>query len=135
MMKNMNNFTERYEIIYKKFFELAKSQGEPSSKLALSRFLGVTQANMQSWEKGQIPTAKGLQSIHDKLGFAYSWLITGEGPQFDEAAGGDVAALKARVAELEGELAEADRVNRKLTARLLVGKDDQGTTENEKAAG
>lgn len=115
----MENFSQRFEIIYKKFFDMAKSNGLQASKLALSRFLGVSQGRMQNWEGGAIPQPNDLKAIHDKLGFSYSWLITGEGPQFDETAGGDVAELKARVAELEGELAEADRINRKLTAKLL----------------
>ncbi|MDE6734744.1 MAG: hypothetical protein K2J64_04675 [Desulfovibrio sp.] len=49
---------------------------------------------MQKWEMGQVPTAKDLKAIHDRLGFAYDWLIAGEGEMFDspEAAARVVAA-------------------------------------------
>ena len=130
----MEQFTERFELIYKKYCELAKANGLPTSKSALSRFLGVTLGNMQKWEKGQIPTASGLQAIHDKLGFSYAWLIAEQGEPFEETATGDIWALKARVAELENELAESDRINRKLTSRLLDGDSGRGTTGGSQAA-
>lgn len=43
---------------------------------------------MQRWEKGQVPAARDIKTIHDKLGFAYDWLIAGEGEMFDTAATG-----------------------------------------------
>lgn len=115
----MENFIQRFEIIYNFFCKKAEEDGRQTSKLALARLLGISQGKMQKWEKGQVPASIDIKIIHEKLGFSYSWLITGEGPQFEEAPGGNVAALKARIAELEGELAEADRINRKLTAKLL----------------
>ena len=40
---------------------------------------------MQKWSKGQWPSAEDLETIHDKLGFSYSWLVTGEGDPFEES--------------------------------------------------
>lgn len=120
----MENFSQRFNLIYEKFCSMAKPLGLPASKIAFARFVNSTQGKMQAWEKGQMPAAADIKTIHDKLGFAYDWLISGDGPMFDNgdnAATPDVDALKARVATLENELAEADRVNRKLTAKLFDG--------------
>lgn len=117
------DFSQRFVIIYKKFVDQAVG-GEPTSKLAFSRFVGVAQGVMQNWEKGSIPLPKYLKIIHDKLGFDYGWLLTGEGEPFDAAR--DVGpserekVLADKIAELEAELREADRVNRNLTTRLFV---------------
>lgn len=82
----MDDFSYRLEIIYKKFSDWGIQNGFKPSKLALSRFLNVTQGAMQKWEKGTIPSAKVLKTIHDKLGFSYDWLISGEGEIFDTMA-------------------------------------------------
>lgn len=99
----MESFSQRFEIIYGKFKELAESIGCKPSKLALSRFLGVSQGCMQKWEKGQVPAARDLKTIHDKLGFAYDWLISGQGEMFDNTA---------------QRLAEQERQIQELSARL-----------------
>lgn len=126
----MDNFSQRFEIIYKKFSCWAKSDNRPYSKLAFSRYLDISQGRMQKWEAGQIPRPADLKIIHDKLGFSYSWLITGEGdPCAEEAAGlpstssDEVVSLQKRIAELEAELREERALNRRLTERLLeMGK-------------
>ena len=82
----MENFSQRFEIIYKTFATWGAKNGFKPSKLAFSRFIGISQGCMQNWEKGQIPAGKDLKTIHDKLGFAYDWLIAGEGEMFDSAA-------------------------------------------------
>lgn len=79
----MPDFSARFAIIYKKFADWAAGNGFRPSKLAFSRFIGISQGGMQKWEMGQVPTAKDLKAIHDKLGFAYDWLIAGEGEMFD----------------------------------------------------
>ena len=84
----MENFSQRFEIIYKTFATWGAKNGFKPSKLAFSRFAGVSQATMQRWEKGQVPAARDIKTIHDKLGFAYDWLIAGEGEMFDSAATG-----------------------------------------------
>lgn len=82
----MEDFKERFEIVYKKFYDWGVENGFKPSKLAFSRFANVSQATMQRWEKGQIPNGKDLKTIHDKLGFAYDWLISGEGEMLDTTA-------------------------------------------------
>ncbi len=85
---DMENFSQRFEIIYKKYYAWGVENGFKPSKLAFSRFIGISQGCMQKWEKGQIPAGKDLKTIHDKLGFAYDWLIAGEGEMFDTGATG-----------------------------------------------
>lgn len=135
----MDDFTERFEIIYQIFAAEEKGAGRQSSKLAFSRFMGVTQGRMQAWEKGQIPSPKDLLTMHDKMGFALRWLITGEGEQFDESspALNSDAKLAQKIEQLEAELAEERALNRKLTTRLLVesGDETKGTGDVAKAAG
>lgn len=110
----MFDFSQRFVIIYEKFSSWAQAEDRKSSKLAFARFLGVSQGAIQNWEKGTLPSPKDMKTIHDKLGFAYDWLIAGEGEVFDKKA--DVVAdsdLQARVAELEATV-------KQLTTRLLV---------------
>lgn len=100
----MNDFTQRFEIIYKKFASWGILNGFKPSKLAFSRFLGVAQSTMQRWEyQGSIPAGKDLKTIHDKLGFSYDWLISGEGEMFDSTEQA-LDKMRDRVAELEKEL-------------------------------
>lgn len=122
----MDSFAQRFEIIYKKFSGWAKSDNRPYSKLAFSRYLDISQGRMQKWEAGQIPRPADLKIIHDKLGFSYSWLITGEGEPCVEVTTGlpsassdEVVSLQKRIAELEAELKEERTLNRRLTERLL----------------
>lgn len=74
------------------------------------------------------------------MGFAYHWLVTGEGDPYGQedtaATSADdsdegVQALQARMQEMERELAEERRLNRQLTARLLVdGVGDKGAASS-----
>ena len=48
-------------------------------------FLNISTGKLQEWSKGQWPSAEDLETIHDKLGFSYSWLVTGEGDPFEES--------------------------------------------------
>ena len=58
---------------------------------------------MQKWEKGQRPTAPHIKLIHDKLGFSYDWLITGEGEPMDEQQK-QIEALEQEVKQLRTQL-------------------------------
>lgn len=119
----MEDFRQRFEIIYKKFFDWGKQNGFKPSKLAFSRFLGVSQGAIQNWEyKGTLPAGKDLKTIHDKLGFSYDWLITGEGDMFDEAA--------RLLAEKDAEIERLKEENRKLTTH----PDHDGMTDEKSLA-
>ena len=76
----MSNFSQQFVIIYDYFKSKAEESQKPSSKLDLARLLGVSQGQMQNWEKGQRPNALACLAIHKKLGFEFEWLVTGQGP-------------------------------------------------------
>ena len=116
----MVDFSHRFDIIYKTFATRALAKNEPTSKLAFARFMGASQGRMQSWERGQLPRPDDLQRLHEPLGFSYHWLMTGEGDPFGAPTDTTTAELLGRIAALEAELNEANRLNRKLAARLLV---------------
>lgn len=115
----MGDFKERFEIIFRKYAEWGRKNGFRPSKLALARFLDIPQATLQGWEnRGSAPSGKALKTIHDKLGFSYDWLITGEGEMFDTQA--------LTIAELEAE-------NERLKTRLSI--ESLPETEIARAAG
>ena len=127
----MVDFSHRFDIIYKTFATRALAKNEPTSKLAFARFMGASQGRMQSWERGQLPRPDDLQRLHETLGFSYHWLMTGEGDPFGAPTDTTTAELLDRIAALEAELNEANRLNRKLAARLLV----DGVGDNPAASG
>lgn len=118
----MQDFIKQFEQIYKKFADWAIQQGFKPNRTAFARHIGVSQGCMQKWEKGQRPTASHMKLIHDKLGFAYDWLITGEGEMFDEPA---------RL------LAEKDKEIARLKRKLFVEGDsnEDSAANTAKAAG
>lgn len=100
----MKNFRQRFEIIYEAYVNLVANTGAKPSKLAFSRFLGVAQGTMQNWDyNGTVPSGKDLKTIHDKLGFSYDWLISGEGEPMDRTHE-KVEALEAEVQRLRTRL-------------------------------
>jgi phage repressor protein C with HTH and peptisase S24 domain len=141
------NFTQQFEIIRNKF--IAGEGGKNSTLLAFAHFLGHTHdGKVNAWKKGQWPSADDITSIHDRLGFAYRWLLTGEGEMFDDIPTANIPIsapdteaenkeLKAKNAALEAELREERALNRKLTARLLAetGGASEDTGDVAKAAG
>lgn len=144
-----------YQIVYNYFCSVAQAKGSKPTVRGFCDFLGISLGKRNKWSQGQWPSAEDLETLHDKLGFSYRWLITGEGNPFEE--GGTLPEadiekknteeerqrLEARLreleqknAELEVELREADRVNRKLTTRLLVdGAGDRSAATNIGKAG
>lgn len=126
---NMQNFIQQFELIYKKFADWAIQQGFKPNRTAFARHVGVSQGCMQKWEKGQRPTASHMKLIHDKLGFAYDWLITGEGEMFDCAA--------QMLAEKDAEIERLQDENRKLKERPAhgSGNEEKAMPDIGKAAG
>lgn len=115
----MEDFKQRFEIIYKKYAEWGIQNGFKPSRLSFSRFLGVPQGTMQNWEyNGRIPSARDLKTIHDKLGFAYDWLISGQGEMFDNTA---------------QRLAEQERQIQELSARLCGNESAAKASESNTA--
>ena len=144
----MEDFRQRFEFIYKTFFQAASQKGEKASKLALAKFLGISQGRLQNWESGKIPQPEDLRKLHDLFDFSYCWLVTGEGEPFEiqrppadpwciEELEKEVFALKNQVSLMEAELREERSLNRQLTTRLLVeGTTDKGdATATARAAG
>lgn len=136
----------KYELVYNYFCSVADLKGFKPSVRGFCDFLGISAGKRQKWSQGQWPSAEDLETLHDKLGFSYRWLITGEGDPFEE--GGTLPEadeekrkadeqhrqretrlqeLEQKNAELEAELREANRLNRQLTTRFLVdGVGDKG---------
>lgn len=94
--------------------------------IAFARFLNhAHDGKVNAWRKGQWPSADDIVTIHDKLGFSYRWLLNGEGeplerPDICQTERNHMAELEMRVEALENEKAEADRLIRQLTAKLLA---------------
>ncbi|MDL2306614.1 hypothetical protein LJC48_01105 [Desulfovibrio sp. OttesenSCG-928-C06] len=80
----MSDFTQRFDIIYKKYLTCPESATFGSSKIGMSRFLGISQGRMQHWESGRIPNATDCLIIAEKLGFKLKWVISGEDVVSDE---------------------------------------------------
>lgn len=78
------NFSHLYEIMCNLFYTTPHATTFGRTKLGLARFLGMSQGKTQSWEKGQWPKAEDLRVLHQKMGFSYRWLVTGEGDPFDD---------------------------------------------------
>lgn len=125
----MDSFAQQFEQIYKKFADWASQQGFKPNRTAFARHIGVSQGCMQKWEKGQRPTAQHIKLIHDKLGFAFTWLISGKGEMFDEAAK-VLEEQKAEIARKDAEIARLTAENRRLTTQLFM----EGDSTEESAA-
>ena len=78
------NFSHLYEVMCNLFYATPHAATFGRTKLGLARFLGMSQGKTQSWEKGQWPKAEDLRVLHQKMGFSYRWLVTGEGDPFDD---------------------------------------------------
>lgn len=117
-----NNFSTRYKLIYRKYADIIEKMGGKPSESGLARFLGVSQTATQRWKNYQLPDPESMKSIHDKLGFSYDWLITGEGEPMD--------ATQERINSLEREL---ELLRTRKVANETSGKAD--ANEIAKAAG
>ncbi len=72
------DFSQLFEIIRNKFIQ--GQAGKPITMKAFAQFLGHEHdGKINAWRKGQWPSAEDIAILHDKLGFNYRWLLTGEG--------------------------------------------------------
>ncbi len=105
-----------YEMVYERFRSLADSKGFKANVRGFCDFLEISAGKRQKWSLGQWPSAEDLEKLHDRLGFSYRWLITGEGEPFEE--GGGLPEEGARVHALEARLQELEQENAELRAKL-----------------
>ena len=62
-------------MVYKTFCSVAASKDMKATNKTFCDFLNISTGKLQKWSKGQWPSAEDLETIHDKLGFSYSWLV------------------------------------------------------------
>ncbi len=79
------DWSYKCEMVYKTFCSVAASKDMKATNKTFCDFLNISTGKLQKWSKGQWPSAEDLETIHDKLGFSYSWLVTGEGDPFEES--------------------------------------------------
>ena len=79
------DWSYKFEMVYKTFCSVAASKDMKATNKTFCDFLNISTGKLQKWSKGQWPSAEDLETIHDKLGFSYSWLVTGEGDPFEES--------------------------------------------------
>lgn len=106
-----NDFSKRFEIVYKRYSDQTGQMGTRPNETAFGRYLVVSKTTVQRWKGGQVPAAKDIKTLHDKLGFAYDWLIAGEGEMYDTTA-----------RKLAEQQAEIDRLRRQATNEPTLGK-------------
>ena len=138
---------QHFDFIYKEYLNQQEARSFGTSYAGFARFLGVSNGRVQTWrEGGKWPGTEDIALLHKKMGFAYHWLVTGEGDPYGQEEGTPaisaddsdegVQAMQARMQEMERELAEERRLNRQLTARLLVdGVGDKGVANSTGKAG
>lgn len=103
------------------------------SQASIARKIGVLSQSFNQWlnPKSQKNLWEHLPVILEMFPHVRrEWLYFGEGEilvshdeishSTPEAPAEDIVALQTKVAELEAELREADRLNRQLTTRLLI---------------
>lgn len=119
---------------------LAQKKGIPQAKLGET--IGVYPQKFSQWltEKSQRNLWEHLPTILENFpDVRPEWLYYEDGPMLREAGSPppsrdlerQLDEARAKIAALEAELREADRLNRKLTARLLVdGVGDNADANN-----
>lgn len=114
------------------------------SQAGIARKIGVLSQSFNQWlnPKSQKNLWEHLPIILEMFpGVRREWLFFDEGEPFEsdgsvssgtgEKSVAEVTALQAKVAELEAELREANRLNRQLTTRLLIdGTGDKDGAKN-----
>lgn len=88
-----------YEIVYKEFCRIADTKGNKPSVRGFCAFLNISMGKRNKWALGQWPSAEDMETLHDKLGFSYRWLITGEGDPFED--GGTLPDTSSELAHLK----------------------------------
>lgn len=111
---------KHFDFVYQTFLNSNDSARGAKSYSAFARYLNLSLGKVQKWrESKQWPKAPDLAVLHDKLGFSYRWLVTGEGDPFNSHAEAiastpvngeqekDVATLRAETNALKDKLLAA----------------------------
>lgn len=90
MAGTKRNWSENYQLVYS--YYCSKNQGKEIklSQRSFCQFLGISLGKREKWQKGQWPSAEDLAKLHNKMGFSYRWLITGEGDPFEDFSYRDI---------------------------------------------
>lgn len=127
------NWIQKHKIVYDYFCSVAVAKGAKPTVRGFCAFLGITTGKNQKWSQGQWPSAEDLETLHDKLGFAYSWLVTGEGDPFEESFvpyptpddAAEIANLRHEVGDLKEELMRAYREISRLGQELVATNEER----------
>lgn len=76
---------EQCKQVYQQFCIVAEKNLLRPTNRVFCEFVGISAGKFQKWRCGQWPVAEDIESLHNKLGFSYRWLVTGEGDPFEEA--------------------------------------------------
>lgn len=120
-------------MVYDYFCSVAVNKGTKPTVRGFCTFLGITTGKNQKWAQGQWPSAEDIETIHDTLGFAYSWLVTGEGEPFEESFipyptpddAGELANLRHEVSDLKEELMRTYQDNARLSRELVAMSEER----------
>lgn len=106
---------------------LAKEKEKSVSRLAAKLKLGQTTFNGYLSENRQFHLWELLPKILELYpDVNRDWLYFGEGEMLGESTSHEnIAELKAKIKELEEENTEINKINRQLTARLLIGESEK----------
>lgn len=118
----------KYEIVFSHFKKNATSFGYKPTLQGFCDFLEISPGKRDKWSKGQWPSAEDLENIHDRLGFSYRWLITGEGDPFEE--GGTLAPINDQTEPLIAEIREKDATIIRLERELQDMRDELKATND-----
>lgn len=117
------------------------------SQSRVAKFIGISQSSFNQWlnpksEKNFFPHLPKILELFPDV--RPEWLYMGQEPAFKDGTevgkvftAEEVGALQEEIERLKSELAEADRINRKLTAKFLVDgvTDEKDSGAIVKAAG
>ncbi len=110
----VKNWSQKFVMIKELFCTKADELGYKKTDKDFQEYLGIGSGKMRNWRAGQWPSAEDLEVLHEKFGFAFSWLVTGEGDPFVETANAvavekEVALLREQIIDLQKQLLEAQQ--------------------------
>ncbi len=110
----VKSWAQKYVMLKDLFIANAQRMGYKKTDTDLQRYLGIGDGKLRNWRDGQWPSAEDLEILHEKFGFSFSWLVTGEGDPFIETATSvawekETSLLREQIIELQKELLAAQK--------------------------